>query len=58
MIRKRKIKNDILQILKDSGIAAEYWSKILTKFVNYAYKLQRPDGIDGDGEDDDGRADI
>jgi hypothetical protein len=56
MIRKRKIKNDILQILKDSGIAAEYWSKILTKFVNYAYKLQRPDGIDG--EDDDGRADI
>jgi len=40
MKHKKKIKNDILKILRDSGIANESQNKILAKLVNYTYKIR------------------
>lgn len=40
MKHKKKIKDDILKILEDSGIKKEEWSRLLGKLVNYAYKLK------------------
>ena len=37
---KKKIKNDILKILAESGIDKETWSKILAKLVNYTDKVR------------------
>ena len=40
MKHKKKIKNDILKILRDSGIANETQNKILARLVNYTYKVR------------------
>lgn len=37
---KKKIKDDILRILAESGLEKEYWSKVLGKLVNYTYKVK------------------
>lgn len=35
---KKRIKDDILKILKDSGLAGDDISKVLNRLVNYAYE--------------------
>jgi len=40
MKHKKKIKNAILKILRDSGIENESQNKILAKLVNYTYKVR------------------
>lgn len=37
---KKKIKDDIVKILAESGLDKECWSKILGKLVNYTYKVK------------------
>lgn len=40
MKHKKKIKNEILKILRDSGIPSETQNKILARLVNYTYKVR------------------
>jgi len=37
---KKKIKNDIKQILADSGVDKRIWEKCLTRLVNYTDKVR------------------
>lgn len=37
---KKKIKNDIKQILEDAGVDKRLWEKFLTRLVNYTDKVR------------------
>ena len=45
MKHKKKIKNDIKQILEDAGVDKRLWEKFLTRLVNYTDKVRM--GKDG-----------
>jgi len=49
MKHKKKIKQEILKILRDSNIGNEAQNKILAKLVNYTYKLRMQTIIKGAG---------
>lgn len=40
MKHKKKIKDEILKILEESGVEKKDWSKVLAKLVNYTYKVK------------------
>jgi hypothetical protein len=37
---KKKIKDDIKQILTESGVDKRVWEKVLTRLVNYTDKIR------------------
>jgi len=40
MKHKKKIKNDIKQLLEDAGVDKRLWEKFLTRLVNYTDKVR------------------
>ena len=40
MKHKKKIKNDIKQILEEAGVDKRLWEKVLTRLVNYTDKIR------------------
>ena len=38
-ISKKKIKQDVLQILKEANIDKSLWEKVLNSMVNYTYRI-------------------